>query len=380
MTAKKMTAAQAKAAAKLAGEEAAALEEQAARELTYEPTPEELERQRDEIMTEVLEESRAWDPPHDQLNVYQAVNRVQRMIGAVGKSSQTEGKGEYKFAYRGIEALINALGPIIHEVGLNVSPTILDIHYEPMIGRTNEPNQYGRDQRSAMVHQHVQFRIRGPQGDVHEEPPDAWGFAPDNDGFGSGKSFSYAEKTALGTFFMIVTDAAQDTEQGFTGTNNENYDRGDFSRPSPRTQQKIDAAKPAVILNKDQLDAVMAEFGAIEDVEARKDLRAKWLELLAKPPHEHTDKELNDLTISARNAIEVHNTIIGTFDVIKDDTERAEAIAAWIETLPKPPLEMVMTKVATLESLGFSATKAAEYFAGEEAAAADELSRAEGNE
>jgi hypothetical protein len=62
--------------------------------------------------------------------IYGLIGQAMRKIGAIGKDSKNAQQG-YKF--RGIDAVYNALNPVMSELGLFICPEILDHRREERI-------------------------------------------------------------------------------------------------------------------------------------------------------------------------------------------------------------------------------------------------------
>ena len=56
-------------------------------------------------------------------NIYSLMGEAMRRISAVGKTSKNE---QQKFMYRGIDAVMNALYPVMSELGLFIVPEVLE--------------------------------------------------------------------------------------------------------------------------------------------------------------------------------------------------------------------------------------------------------------
>lgn len=56
-------------------------------------------------------------------NIYSLIGQAMRKIGAIGKTSKNAQQG---FMYRGIDAVYNALNPVMAELGLFICPEVLD--------------------------------------------------------------------------------------------------------------------------------------------------------------------------------------------------------------------------------------------------------------
>ena len=55
--------------------------------------------------------------------IYSLVGQAMQMIGAIGKDSRNE---QQKFMYRGVDAVMNALNPVMSKLGLFLCPEVLE--------------------------------------------------------------------------------------------------------------------------------------------------------------------------------------------------------------------------------------------------------------
>lgn len=55
--------------------------------------------------------------------IYNLIGQAMQMIGAIGKDSRNE---QQKFMYRGIDAVMNALNPVMAKLGLFLAPEVLE--------------------------------------------------------------------------------------------------------------------------------------------------------------------------------------------------------------------------------------------------------------
>jgi ERF superfamily len=84
-----------------------------------------------------------------------ALARVASEVGAVGKASRNTQQG---FNFRGIDDVLNAVGPVLHKHGVVVVPEVQNIALE-----TVEVGQKRTPMRSAVLT--IRFRFVGPAGD-----------------------------------------------------------------------------------------------------------------------------------------------------------------------------------------------------------------------
>lgn len=145
-------------------------------------------------MTEVAETESVRVKPKAKPTVFEAWNLVMRDVQSISKDSRNNtGSG---FNFRGIDAVMNAVGPSLREHGVTVVP----------IGSKYESERYSTAKGAQMVNRTVEmgFTVYGPAGDSFTGL--AFGEAADS----GDKAMTKAESVALRTFLlqslMIPTD------------------------------------------------------------------------------------------------------------------------------------------------------------------------------
>lgn len=128
--------------------------------------------------------------------VQQQVAKVTRDIGVVGKSKKSAAAGNY--SYRGIEAVMNALNPVLAEHKVTIVPNV--VHWERIDGAKG----------NRLLTLVVRYDIWGPAGDKIESTVVAEGI--DNQDKGPGKAMSYAFKAMAAQVFCIPTEDNVDNE------------------------------------------------------------------------------------------------------------------------------------------------------------------------
>lgn len=289
--------------------------------------------------------------PSSELNVHEAIARVASMVGAVAKSRESKIKTKdgrsFGFMYRGIEDLNNAVAGPIHEVGLLLTPRILEYHVDQVGGNWT------------MVRLKILYRVTGPRGDALPKKlcPIVVGHGLDNSDKGPGKAHSYCRKVALGELFNISTDASIDNEATFYP---DDFDPAGQAAAQASNRAAASQAQERT-LNEDEVNQVLAEFAAIEDKDQRKAVRDRWLDAVDAKPHETQIGQLEQMLSHAKETIGAHQ-VVRLFDAIEDETTRQIAIDEWLATMPKDPVDMILGRVAALDSLIFSAQQAVDYF------------------
>jgi hypothetical protein len=90
----------------------------------------------------------------DTPTVHQALNKVMGDVQAVKKDSKNQAQ---KFNFRGIDAVMNAVGPALRKHGVTILPEDVDVH------RSNGTTANGKQTAEVVVK--VTYRVYGPGGD-----------------------------------------------------------------------------------------------------------------------------------------------------------------------------------------------------------------------
>lgn len=142
-------------------------------------------------------------PVGGDVKVHVAWARVMRDCEWLGKNRSTESGARYR--YRGIDDVMNVVGPALRRHGVFVLPTGIETSFEVIGTKSGSAMNFAR----CVVH----FTIYGPMGDTM--PASVAG-----EGFDSGdKSGSKAQSVALRTFYLNAlaiqtNEPARDTEYG----------------------------------------------------------------------------------------------------------------------------------------------------------------------
>lgn len=141
----------------------------------------------------------------EQLTVHQALSKVMGDVQAVKKDSKNQAQ---KFNFRGIDAVMNAVGPALRKHGVTVLPEDVEVH------RSNGTTASGKQTAEVVVK--VTYRVYGPAGDsIHGK------VAAEAMDFGDkavAKAMSVAYRTFLLQALTIPTDEPD--------PDSESYERG----------------------------------------------------------------------------------------------------------------------------------------------------------
>ena len=126
----------------------------------------------------------------EQPTIHVQMAKVMRDVQAVRKK---ETNAHFKFQFRGIDAVVNAVGPVLREDGVIVVPSDMYAEYEQVPGKA-----------SMNVRVRNTYRFYGPAGDFVETV--ATGESIDNGDKGTAKANSVAFRTCLLQALCLPTD------------------------------------------------------------------------------------------------------------------------------------------------------------------------------
>ena len=138
----------------------------------------------------------------EQLTVHQALSKVMEAVQAVRKDSKNQAQ---RFNFRGIDAVMNAVGPALRKYGVVILPEEVDVH------RSNGTTSSGKQTAEVVVK--VTYRVYGPAGDsIHGK------VAAEAMDFGdkaTAKAMSVAYRTFLLQALTIPTDEPDPDGESF---------------------------------------------------------------------------------------------------------------------------------------------------------------------
>lgn len=165
--------------------------------------------------------------------IYTALCAVMADVQAVGKTGRNT---DQNYSFRGVDAVVNAVGPVLRAHKVLLLPEVLDVAYRDV--RTS------RDKPAREVTVRVRYTFVGPAGDKIEVTVP--GESMDNGDKGTAKAMSVAYRIALLQALCIPTDEPDPDE----GT----YERS-YAPP-------VDPIIPARIAVKDAWEAAGHVFDA----------------------------------------------------------------------------------------------------------------------
>ena len=139
--------------------------------------------------------------------IFELIPEAMRRVGAIGKDSVNKTQG---FKYRGIDAVYNALNPVMADLGLFIVPEVIDHRREE---RETENTYNGQTKKSILKYSilTVRFTMYAPDGS--NVSCVIVGEGMDSGDKASNKALSVALKYACFQLFMIPTEEMVDPDQ-----------------------------------------------------------------------------------------------------------------------------------------------------------------------
>ena len=139
--------------------------------------------------------------------IYGLIAQGMRKVGAIGKDSVNE---QQKYKFRGIDAVYNALNPVMSELGLFICPEILEHRREE---RENVTTYNGQTKKTVLKYSilTIKYTIYAPDGS--NVSCTVVGEGMDSGDKASNKAMSVAMKYAMFQLFMIPTEEMVDPDR-----------------------------------------------------------------------------------------------------------------------------------------------------------------------
>ena len=138
--------------------------------------------------------------------IYSLIPQAMRMVGAIGKDSVNT---QQKYKFRGIDAVYNALNPVMSELGLFICPEIIDHRREE---RESVNFFDGKEKKTLLKYSilTIKYRMFAPDGSFVECT--VVGEGMDSGDKASNKAMSVALKYAMFQLLMIPTEEMIDPD------------------------------------------------------------------------------------------------------------------------------------------------------------------------
>ncbi len=174
--------------------------------------------------------------------VVQLMIEVMRRVRSVGKDQQNTEGGRYYF--RGIDDVINALGPAMREVGVLCLPTV------EWSERKDTKTTRGKNTRETIAR--VRYTFYGPNGDSISAVTE--GESLDSGDKGTAKAFSVAYRIALIQGFVLPTDEPDPDSFSYERSDDRD-DRRDRDRDDRRGDGGRDRGRPRTRTDPSRVNA-----------------------------------------------------------------------------------------------------------------------------
>lgn len=140
--------------------------------------------------------------------IYGLIGQAMRKIGAVGKNSKNE---QQKFMYRGIDAVMNALSPVMSELGLFIVPEVLEQTREERTSIKKDFNT-GNERTSTLLYSILKIKYTMYAPDGSSVSCVVIGEGMDSGDKASNKAMSVGFKYAAFQMFCIPTEEMVDPD------------------------------------------------------------------------------------------------------------------------------------------------------------------------
>ena len=157
--------------------------------------------------------------------IHELIGQAMRSVGAIGKNSKNQKQG---FMYRGIDAVYNALNPVMSELGLFICPEIIGMNREERTSNNGNALIY-----TTLT---VKYTVFAPDGS--NITLTVVGEGMDSGDKSANKAMSVAMKYAMFQLFFIPTEELKDPDADVYEVESKNA--APVKRDAPATVEKID--------------------------------------------------------------------------------------------------------------------------------------------
>lgn len=209
----------------------------------------------------------------DKPSIAEALSSVMAEVRAVRKNDRN---GQQGYNFRGVDAVVNAVGPALRAHHVVVVPMLEEVHYRDVQTSTGKPS------RECTVT--VRYRFHGPAGDFLDcvTPGESMDFGDK----GAPKAMSVAYRIALLQALCLPTTDTDPDSESFERAIGSGRPASSKNGSAPAATGKpvgpADAAK-TVLRNRAKamgldLDAVAKEYEARAKTPLKDETRADWVE------------------------------------------------------------------------------------------------------
>jgi hypothetical protein len=143
------------------------------------------------------------------LTIHQAIAEVINELEPIGKTGFNK---DQKYNFRGIDAILGSLHPLLSKYGVFFAPEILERIYEERVSKQGTVGH--------CAHLHVRYTVYGPTGD--SITLSTWGEGLDYSDKATNKAMTAAFKYALSQLFAICDPSEDGDREGGEGGSSEN--------------------------------------------------------------------------------------------------------------------------------------------------------------
>lgn len=167
--------------------------------------------------------------------IHELIGKGMARIGAIGKDSKNTQQG---FMYRGIDAVYNALNPVMAELGLFITPEIIDQKREERTTKSGSVITY-----TILT---IKYTVYAPDGSNVQLT--VIGEGMDSGDKSSNKAMSVAMKYAMFQLFLIPTEELKDPDADvYTDIQPKKKEQPKAeAKPAPNAEQKPEQTKAPV--------------------------------------------------------------------------------------------------------------------------------------
>ena len=166
-------------------------------------------------------------------DIYRLIGKAMQKVGAIGKdSTATNNSGKQMYKFRGIDAVYNALNPVMAELGLFICPEVLE--------QTREERKSSTGGTLIYSILKIRFTMYAPDGS--NVSCVVIGEGMDSGDKASNKAMSIALKYACFELFMIPTEEMVDPDA-------EVHEVAPKNTPAKRTETPVKQDAPAQVNN-----------------------------------------------------------------------------------------------------------------------------------
>lgn len=143
----------------------------------------------------------------DKMNIFESITKIMGELGAIGKTSKNQSQG---FMYRGIDAVMNALNPLLAKYKVFVVPEVLEQNREE---RTSvKRDRDGLERTSTLLYSIIKVKYTFYAEDGSSVSAVVIGEGMDSGDKATNKAMSIAFKYACFQVFCIPTEEMVDPD------------------------------------------------------------------------------------------------------------------------------------------------------------------------